>query len=615
MKLVYISNSRLPTNLAHGLQVMQMCSAFVKNGWEVELWVPRRIEEEQDPFNYYGIKKNFLIKKIFCLDFFPWFMGSRTAFFIQLYSFLLISRLRLLFSSYDLLYSREPAAGIFFSGVVLEVHSLSRGGGNFYLLAMKRARALVVLTSFIKERLAKLGIAPDKILVAPDAVDLEKFNINLTKDECRKKLDLPLDKKIIGYAGMLKTLGMEKGIDTAIGALADLKNRRDILMVLVGGHEDDIKFYKNEAKIRNLEDRIIFVGMVKHDLIPLYLKAFDVLIAPFPENEHYNFYMSPLKVFEYMASGRPIITTNLPSLKEIFDNHNSVLISPDSSLELAAAIIKIFENRDFSEDLAAQALIDVKKYTWQKRVESILAFINGISKNHITEIGQENIRSFSSELSVKEYSKKYLRPGEEYVIKKYMPAGSRVLDVGCGAGRTTYYIFENGCRVIGVDISLPLIEQAKKDYPSIDFRAMDARKLDFKDNSFDAAFFSFNGIDNLPSLEERENAIKEMKRILRPGGVLIYSSHNSLCIPRTKNSRRILLNNIGKLRIGPHWRIERYDFGKVTQYYNNLWGEKKSLLRLGFKDVKIIGNGRKLLIAPEFLLAFLDKFPIYIAKK
>ncbi len=230
-------------------------------------------------------------------------------------------------------------------------------------------------------------------------------------------------------------------------------------------------------------------------------------------------------------------------------------------------------------------------------------------------VEQENINSFSSELSVKEYSKRYLRAGEEYVIKTYMPSGSRVLDLGCGAGRTTAYISENGCSVVGADISAPLIKKAKNLYSNIDFKEMDARDLDFEDGSFDVVFFSFNGIDNLASLEERDKAINEIKRVLKPGGYLIYSSHNALAVPRTRTSWKIIFNNLGKLRIGHHWRSEEYDFGKLTQYYNNLWNEKARLRALGFKKVEAVGNSAKILKAPDLVLAFLDKFPIYIAQK
>ena len=603
---------------------MQMCAAFAKIGYEVELMVPRRVGTIfEDPFDYYGIEKTFKIKKMPCMDFI-FLSNGRFLFLLQLISFMFFCRINLLFKRYDILYSREFIAGIFFGNISLEIHSLPEKISSFYLNILKQAKSLVVLTGFIKEKMVKIGVDPDKILTASDAVNLEKFDIGVSKIDARRGLGLPPDKKLIGYVGMLRTLGMEKGVDVAIRALQEMNRSdaehssdfiKDIRLVLVGGYPEDIEYYRESAKESGLGDRVIFTGMIKHDLIPVYLKAFDVLIAPFPKNQHYSFYMSPLKIFEYMASGRPIISTNLPSLKEVLNNSNSVLVSPGSSSELGSAIIKVLEDAEFSKNISKQALTDVEKYTWQKRARKILSFIEVLSKNKEVKAELENIKSFSSDLSVKAYSKKYLRFGEEYVIQKYMPAGSSVLDMGCGAGRTTSYIFENGCKVIGADISGQLIARAKENYPGIDFRVMDARKINFPNNTFDAVFFSFNGLDNLLSLEERNKAINEIKRVLKPGGFFIYSSHNSLFLPRTGTNRKIILNNLSKLRIGPHYRMEKYDFGNLVQYYNNVWNETARLMSLGFKGIRVIGNGKRLLLVYKFILAFLEKYPIYIAQK
>ncbi|MDO8493078.1 MAG: glycosyltransferase [bacterium] len=602
-KLIYISNSKLPATSAHGLQLMQMCSAFAKNGYDVELVVPRRVgTTSEDPFTYYGIDRNFKITKVPCIDFI-FLSESKLAFLLQMLSFMIFSRILLMFKKYDVLYSRDAMAGVFFRDISLELHSIPKKTSLAYLNILKRAKLLIVLTGFIKERMSKLGISKDKILISPDAVNLDKFDIDISKDEARKKLGLPADKKLVGYVGMLRTLGMEKGIDVAVKALSQI-GRQDVCLVLVGGYQPDIEIYEGQAELLSVQDRLICTGMVKHDLVPIYLKAFDILIAPFPETEHYSYYMSPLKIFEYMASGRPIISTTLPSLKEVLNSSNSILVAPDSSLELASAVERVLDDGELASSISDKALRDVHEYTWEKRTAKILSFIK-----------EENVRSFSSNSSVKEYSKMYLRPGEEYVIKKYMPKGSVVLDLGCGAGRTTSYIYDNGAKVVGVDIAAPLIEEAKKKFPRIDFRVMDARHLDFKDASFDAVFFSFNGIDNLDSLEEREGALLEMKRVLKLGGHLIYTSHNGLAIPRTKTSFSIIWNNLGRLRIGPHWRVEKYEFGRLTQYYNNIWNESFALRLLGFKNVENIGNSKRFLHSSRFVLSSVDKFPIYIGQK
>jgi len=374
MKIVYISNNRMPTELANGLQVAQMCGAFSEAGNEVELVVPRRVNSiKQSVFDYYKIKDNFFIKKIVCADLI--FLNKGKFFFwLETVTFLLSARIYLFFNRYDILYTREQIAGLFFGNFVLEIHSLPKKITFFHKLIWKKASALVVLTGFIKDRLVSEGVEAKKIMVASDGVDLAKFDIDISKDEARRVLGLPLNKKLIGYVGMLRTLGMEKGLDVAIKALGLLRSQ-NVSLVLVGGYQKDIDLYKDMAVGLGVMDRLIFVSKVDHGRIPLYLKAFDVLIAPFPETEHYNFYMSPLKIFEYMASKRPIIATNLPSIKEVLNGGNAVLVKPGDEAELAEAMDDILGKKDLSEKLAAKAFVDAGERTWIKRAVKILDFI------------------------------------------------------------------------------------------------------------------------------------------------------------------------------------------------------------------------------------------------
>lgn len=362
----------MPTQLAHGLQVMSMCKAFSLSNLEVDLIVPNRVNFiKEDTFLYYGIEKVFSIKKILCLDLIWW--NNRNIFFwIQTLSFLFFTKIFLYFEEYDYLYTREQTVGFFFKNYVLEIHSLPKKTRKIHLRIWKKARALVVLTPFIKQTLVDLGISEEKILVSPDGVDLKMFDIDLSKTDARDKLNLSQDKNLIGYVGMLRTLGMEKGIDTAISALKELSSKNTQL-VLVGGSKDDINFYKQMAKVANIEDKVIFVGRVSHLEVPFYLKAFDVLVAPFPENQHYSYYMSPMKIFEYMASKRPIIATKLPSLESILGNGRGILITPGNSIELAKAVDEVLKSD--GEVYAQRAFNAVSEYTWEKRANNILKFI------------------------------------------------------------------------------------------------------------------------------------------------------------------------------------------------------------------------------------------------
>jgi SAM-dependent methyltransferase len=114
-----------------------------------------------------------------------------------------------------------------------------------------------------------------------------------------------------------------------------------------------------------------------------------------------------------------------------------------------------------------------------------------------------------------------IRPESRFPISEF-----RILDLGCGAGRTTHFLHDWGADVIGVDISPELIRQAQRRAPEIDFRVGDAARLDFDDSMFDAVVFSYNGLDCLFPKERRLQAIAEISRVLRREGQFIFSHHN-----------------------------------------------------------------------------------------
>jgi len=104
--------------------------------------------------------------------------------------------------------------------------------------------------------------------------------------------------------------------------------------------------------------------------------------------------------------------------------------------------------------------------------------------------------------------------------------GKPVLDLGCGGGRTTYFLERMGAEVVGVDISRPLVAAARERCPAARFCVGDAKALNFRNDSFDAVLFSFNSLDCLEPKSDREACIAEIWRVLRPGGRLILSHHN-----------------------------------------------------------------------------------------
>lgn len=146
----------------------------------------------------------------------------------------------------------------------------------------------------------------------------------------------------------------------------------------------------------------------------------------------------------------------------------------------------------------------------------------------MTDISAANVATYATAWSVAEYSRSQdLTPWEARLVAAHFPAApARVLDLGCGAGRTTIALRRLGYRVIGIDLAPALLEAARRLDPDLDVREMDAAALDFEAGSFDAALFSYNGLDCLYPRDAREQCLREVHRVLVPGAPFVFSSHN-----------------------------------------------------------------------------------------
>jgi glycosyltransferase involved in cell wall biosynthesis len=385
MKLIYIANARIPTEKAHGFQIMKMCESFAlynandtnfyanaTNKIEVELVIPKRFNKiQEDPFEYYGVKRSFKIKKLPCLDLIPLdkYLGN-LGLWIESFTFLISAFFYLLFKKADFFYTRDKEILLLTlvkKNFIYEAHGFPQ---NYFLYSpfLKRLKRIVVITQKLKELFVKKGVPENKVLVAPDAVDLGEFDIKENQEDCRKKLNLPLDKKIVLYTGHLYSW---KGVDTLAQASQYLP--KNIEIYFVGGTPED----KKKFATRNSQFEIKVIGQRPHSEIPYWLKAADVLVLPNTAKEDISkYWTSPIKMFEYMASKRPIVASDLPSIREILDENNSILVKPDDPESLAEGIKKMLEDKNLAEKISNQAFQDVQQYTWERRAENILKFIS-----------------------------------------------------------------------------------------------------------------------------------------------------------------------------------------------------------------------------------------------
>lgn len=399
--LVYVANARLPTEKAHGYQICKMCEAFALNGAEVVLLHPYR--HQSNPglvgltvFDYYGVKPIFQVKTLknwdvvvlnrFISDriFTPIFFAHA---FIWGYYAASVAR----WHKADLYFTRDSTIAYWLMRMglptVYEAHVVPNRGQKWLLRKIARhpmLRLVVVLTSFIRQRFLEIGFPSDKVIVLPDGVDSDLFEGLPSKEDCRRRLGLPLDRPIIGYIGRFRTLEMEKGIPElveAVGHLASVKGGEPLLLC-VGGPMDAVSVYMDLARrIGVPEDRLQFVDRVPNSEVPYWIRSCDIATIPWTWTEFSAYFTSPLKLFEYMAAGVPILATDLPSIREVLRHgENAWLVPPGDPKALAEGIRHLLENPNLAKGLARQAREDVRQYTWKRRAAAILRHALGAQK-------------------------------------------------------------------------------------------------------------------------------------------------------------------------------------------------------------------------------------------
>ncbi len=375
MKIKYITNVRIPTSRAQGYAVMKMCEEFANSGAQVQLIVPNRRnnESESNPFTYYGISKNFKIRKVQSIDLLgPYEAFGKLFYWIDMLSFLFSLWVSKIVQEDDVIYTRDFLVPLVFSKnkfICLELHDIPKSK-LFFNYLIHRPKLFFVLNTYIKESLTEVGIPESRIFIVPSGVDLEAFNISVNKEEARKQLLLPQDKKIMIYTGhFYKWKGVNTLAETA-------KLMPEALFVFVGGVDPELSKFKEEYKKYN---NILVLPFQERKMMPFYLKASDVLVVPNSlESKISSKYTSPLKLFEYMASNRPIVASDLPSLREVLNEENCMFAKPDDPDSFAKALKKVLKDELVSKNMIKNASNDVLHYSWKNRAEKILSVISKV---------------------------------------------------------------------------------------------------------------------------------------------------------------------------------------------------------------------------------------------
>lgn len=404
MKLIYTANTRIPSEKAHPYQIVQMCEAFAQSGIEVTLiYANRRNPPElrtDDLWAFYSVEPAFNTEHLPVLDVFPiaqhfsgrlrWLWENLAALLVLItFSTGLIRRL--MQEADAIVYSRDPLS---LALIVLlwphraqrlfyEAHTFShtRLGTRLRRWLASRIGGIIVITEQLQQRYDTLGVPVERLLVAHDAIRRSRFAIEGDRSAWRRRIGWPEEAFIIGYMGRFQTLGMDKGLGDLVEAVIELekdRNTSDVCLGLVGGPGEYVETLR--ARLREAgvsDDVLLYAGQIPPADVPGFLRAFNVCVMPFPWTEHFAYYASPMKLFEYMASGSAIVATNLPSTAEVISHEQNGLLTPPSDVPaLVDALRRLRDDPALAKQLASQATMDVDRYyTWEARAQRILEFI------------------------------------------------------------------------------------------------------------------------------------------------------------------------------------------------------------------------------------------------
>lgn len=387
-RIAVIAPTEIPARRANTLQVMKMTQAIKSLGHDVRLAVPGEQPAEAKDLesywiqlsNHYGLQRQFPIHwlaadpRLRRYDF-----SFRAAFWARRWNA-------------DLLYTRLPQVAAIGAQMglptILEVHDLPQGTLGPWLvrqfLKNKNAHSLVVITQALAADMAdyfSLPASPTFTIVAPDGVDLDRYN-NLPSTKAARRnlyqnaitaLPRPIDPEqfTAGYTGHLYA---GRGTAMILELAASLP---EIAFLIVGGEPEDVVNLQNIINARKLENTIV-KEFVPNAELPRYQAACDVLLMPYGKHVaassggDISRYLSPMKLFEYLACERAIISSDLPVLKEVLNSNNAILLPYDDLDSWINAIKNLQSDPGLRTRLAKHARQDANQYTWEARAAKIL---------------------------------------------------------------------------------------------------------------------------------------------------------------------------------------------------------------------------------------------------
>ena len=371
MRIAIITNSRIPSLTANSIQAMKVCQALAQLGHDIRLFAPRETAPDtwEHLASHYGLSTPFEIE---------WLPSAPV---LKRYDFTLHSILKARKFKADTVYTwlLNPAVVALWLGcpVILEMHAEVTGRIGPWLMrrfwrSSMRKRMLVTTRPLRDaiETVAGLEFSDDAVQIAPNGVDPAQYESLPGAAEARRQLGLE-EKLTVGFTGHIYP---GRGADL----LFELAGRMpDVNFLWVGGKPDDVNYWREKLADAGASN-VTMTGFVENSRLPLYQSAAEVLLMPYGRSisassgQDIAEVINPMKMFDYMAAGRAILSADLPVIHEVLNERNAVFCEPGNVDAWESRLRELLSDEPRRLALGTQAQMDVAGYTWVTRAERAL---------------------------------------------------------------------------------------------------------------------------------------------------------------------------------------------------------------------------------------------------
>jgi len=242
---------------------------------------------------------------------------------------------------------------------------------------LARADGMFVVSELLKRHVIERGVAEDKIRVIPNGADVSRFRPDVADPEVRKEFGEGT--VIVGFVGSFARFHGIDHLRQAIEFLAPRQPGARFLMVGSGELRGELEEY---CRTQGLSERVRFTGHVPPEGVPGLMAAADILLAPYEAQDF--FYLSPIKIFEYMAAGRAILAARVGQVCEVIeDGVNGLLYDPSAPESFRDRLLQLVQDPDLRRRLGESARRTIEeRYTWRMNIEGVSALLEQVREKH-----------------------------------------------------------------------------------------------------------------------------------------------------------------------------------------------------------------------------------------